>query len=766
MPTRNAGLSTILLSGTFLASLAGFTLLAPQLASAQCVPNPVNANNQPVNCAGIEPNGLQNGGNAGTIVTVQDGAIINAPVLVGLDLLQGSTVDMFGNSVINANGPAGIVINGGNGIINMHDDSRINGLGAGTFGIMLNGDNNQIFLNDRASIDTSNPNIISGNNNSLVISRDAIVSSFASSIQFSNGSNSLSNSGTIISQFGFGILGDNGAGNSDTIVNSGTISSGPGVAAIDLVGGNDFLTLDTGSVINGDIDGGADLDQLTLVGSGSEDNVFLNFENALMNGDDWSLSGDSIFNNAIAIIQGRLGIDGNITVMGAGLTSVNPNGILGGSGQLNSPTVNSTGTIAPGPSGGVGVLTVVGVLNQTGGAFDIDFGQDGLDLLNLTNAGSILNLNNAPTINVTALDGVGSVSGIFAHADGGINGAVGTVNFQGNGGATVFQQDANNLRLVAVDGTQLVAGDAAGQQAGLDYLETVSGMQLSESRSVDRGGRHIWARGFGHFRDEEARDGNQAYDTRTAGTAFGGDFEVVDGLSLGGSLGYANTQSEVAFDTAETQIDGEFAAVYARYEIGQFFVSATASGGLQQFEVSREMVTRDSATSSDRDTAEAETDGHVVGGNVQFGANFDFGQGWRITPSAGASYQHQSIDGYRESGADRGNVEIEDHESDVLRLNAQLSLGKTIELSGFSLTPHVSAGVVRQINYGGTAKGTFSDGTEFEVALQDDDQVMGTAGAGIDVGIANGVGISLDYQGMYAGDTTDHAVIGGLSLKW
>jgi hypothetical protein len=65
--------------------------------------------------------------------------------------------------------------------------------------------------------------------------------------------------------------------------------------AISLNGGDDSLTLGTGSEINGDIDGGNGTDDLTLVGSGSEDSNFSNFETLVMNGTDWVLSGNSSF---------------------------------------------------------------------------------------------------------------------------------------------------------------------------------------------------------------------------------------------------------------------------------------------------------------------------------------------------------------------------------------------------------------------------------------------------------------------------------------
>src|SRR5262249_32112144 len=161
----------------------------------------------------------------------------------------------------------------------------------------------------------------------------------------------------------------------------------------------DDLTLGTGSNISGDIDGGADTDTVTLTGHGSEDDRFLNFENLVMDGADWSLSGASSFVD-IDVDAGRLAINGAIAATGA--TTVAAGGTLGGNGTLTTPSVTSSGNIAPGNS--VGTLNIVGTLAQTGGAFDIEFDKSGIDRTNVTGA---VTLAGAPGVNVAPLHGAG-----------------------------------------------------------------------------------------------------------------------------------------------------------------------------------------------------------------------------------------------------------------------------------------------------------------------------------------------------------------------
>jgi outer membrane autotransporter protein len=328
-------------------------------------------------------------------------------------------------------------------------------------------------------------------------------------------------------------------------------------------------------------------------------------------------------------------------------------------------------------------------------------------------------------------------------------------------------QTGNDLNLIAVDGTGVAATNFAALQTGLDYLGTVNGAQLDQqSDCLDNTcdfntGKRLWARGFGRFGEEDAQDGNAGYDYRNAGTALGGDLELGSGFTLGGSLGYAATKSEVDHNAAEANIDGEFAAIYATYETGDFFVTGIASGGVQQFDLERQV-----ASAGGTDTARADTDGFLVGGSLQAGFRLDFPGAWRLTPSAGVAYQYQSVDGYSEHGAGAGNVDVGDQDSDAIRVNAQLNVARTIAYDEFSLIPHIRLGIAGQFNNGDDVAGGFSTGDSFTLAQQDGNRVMGLGGAGLDIAFLNGVTASIDYDGQFSKDGDQNAVIAGVKLEW
>jgi uncharacterized protein with beta-barrel porin domain len=668
----------------------------------------------------------------------------------------------------------GILANGNGNTVTLSDLATVNvttgGGGSGSiFGIYVVGTDNVVTLNNHAHIlshsDGGSSNQIAGiyvkgNHGVVTIGADSVVDAAGgNAILLANGSNTLVNHGALIGEGATAIVGDNNVLNSDTIFNDGLIT-GAGTA-ISLGAGDDTLTLGTGSHIIGLVDGGAGIDHLTLTGSGSADNQFVNFEDFVMNGHDWSLSGNSTF-QSIDVQNGRLAVNGVLT--GTSNANVQQNGILGGSGTLIAD-VTSTGTIAPGNS--VGTLTIQNhSFQQINGAFDTEFDQHGIDKLNVIGAGAIATLINGPTLNLIPVGGAAGANGVILHADSGITGSFGRVNFLGNGAATITQT-ANDISVTTVDGTAVEGTAMAASQAGLDFLDAVDGETAVDdpfcADDHNKRCRHLWAKAFGHFGSEDASDGNRPFDYRIAGTAMGGDMPVAPGLRLGASFGYSNTDETLTHDAASADINTTQAAFYAKYQTGRFFVTGQLSGGWQHLDLSRNLGGSQSANAN----TNTNTNGWLFGSSLQAGATFAFPQGWRLTPSLGAAYQHQWVDGYGEHGGGNSDVRINSHQSDALRLRAQLVLNQDYQLADMTLTPHVKVGALEQLNLGGHADGSFAvDGSDFSLSLNDRSRLAGLVGLGLAASFNNGLTTYVDYDGTLSAQGTVHAVTGGLRYDW
>ena len=130
------------------------------------------------------------------------------------------------------------------------------------------------------------------------------------------------------------------AGGKTEITNAGTISGGAGFASISFLGtGPNVLTLQTGSVLNGDALGstapGA-TNKLVLQGSATANNNFLNFTSLdVQTNSFWVLNGKSSV-GAVAINGGTLEV-GDSSRLDTNLTGnvvVNSSGLLVGQGRI------------------------------------------------------------------------------------------------------------------------------------------------------------------------------------------------------------------------------------------------------------------------------------------------------------------------------------------------------------------------------------------------------------------------------------------------
>jgi outer membrane autotransporter protein len=216
------------------------------------------------------------------------------------------------------------------------------------------------------------------------------------------------------------------------ILNNGRIAGG--ALAIQLGAGDDQLTLGTGSVLDGGVDGSGGSDLISLNGQGTEDASFQNFEALWMQGTDWVLGGNSTF-NTLTVQSGVLEVTGSLvattTVEGGNLkvngmltgdTMVNPAGTLSGSGVITGMVVNQ-GTVAPGNS--IGTLHVNGdFTSEAGSRYEVELNGAGQsDLIAATgtstlNGGTVFvtadDRSTGAGIDYTILTAAGGVTGTFA----------------------------------------------------------------------------------------------------------------------------------------------------------------------------------------------------------------------------------------------------------------------------------------------------------------------------------------------------------------
>lgn len=226
----------------------------------------------------------------------------------------------------------------------------------------------------------------------ILNARDALISGANSAILVDDGSGgsglaatSLENYGTIQGLDGFGVkfVGEF----ADSVINGGTISGSNGLA-LDLGGGNDSLTLRSGSRFVGTVDGGSGYDRVVMDdAAGGSFGASRNFEWLEVKQGAWTLTGSGDFSDGGAVRSGATlinqgGIAGNLTV--------DAGGVYAGGGSVGSLNVN--GTLRTDTR--LGTATIVHDLNMSS-ASTLVYGVNADGSSAPTKVGGTANLNGA-----------------------------------------------------------------------------------------------------------------------------------------------------------------------------------------------------------------------------------------------------------------------------------------------------------------------------------------------------------------------------------
>jgi uncharacterized protein with beta-barrel porin domain len=368
----------------------------------------INAAGATITTTGAFNDGMAANGSSNTLTN--NGTITTAgPNAYGMSAAWGQTNSgQTSNTLINtgavstsgSNARAASIL-GGSGTIN--NSGTLSASGTASNAAYLQGNNDQFINSGTVAVTGTGANAVFSN---------TVGSTFTATIQNLAG-------GQISSQTGSAIVTLNG---NTTIINAGIVQSGAGTA-ITMGNGNDSLVLQTGSNIIGTANGGGGSNTVTLQGTGTASNQFVNFQSLVMQGAAWTWAGSGAFTSAL-VQSGTLEVDGSIAAS-SGLT-VNAGATLSGTGTVGSTTINTGGTLAPGNAANpTGTLTVAGNLALQSGA--IYLVQVASSVASSTNVSGMATLGGA-TVNAAFANGgyisrqytivtaAGGVSGGFASA--------------------------------------------------------------------------------------------------------------------------------------------------------------------------------------------------------------------------------------------------------------------------------------------------------------------------------------------------------------
>ena len=583
---------------------------------------------------------------------------------------------------------------------------------------------------------------------------------------------SISNSGAIS-----GVTGIYGKGTSFTLTNYGSIT-GTGGTALSLNAATNLVTLGTGSVLSGKIDGHNKLVAITLKGSG-----------------------------ALASTITNMGTLSSLTV-NSGASWV-------ASGSWAIPTVTNSGTLQPGiastplnvtgnfTQGSTGVLKTF--LTSTGGA----------SLLNITGnatlAGSVLvvapaSISSDPT-KYTIVPASGTLSGTFASVSGGTALLLPTLSYDANHAYVTLTQQALGIAAATQSSNEndfAKAFDAAyaanpalfaGVLNALDHVPTQAELnnllnQLTGENSsvipdmvldqilsfIDQFQQHSastlagapddpWITGF--FQSGTFNGNGNAHDVHqgTSGMTLGADHVIFPGFRLGAMFGMGAQHANVGGGVGTSRLTYEQVAVTADYVDGALFLNGMFGMAYSHGTTIR-AITLPGLTA----TAIGQPKSNQLMGSAEAGYAFPLDATFNLVPFASIALSSTDQHAYAETGAGALNLTFAAHTFDNQRstIGARLK-GTNVALGSTLLMTELKLGWSHEFaNLNPSVTATFSSATanSFTVTGAPLPRDAGVIGLGVGTAIADNASIHLRYDGEFSGRSSSNTISGGISIDW
>ncbi|WP_310621428.1 autotransporter domain-containing protein [Flexibacterium corallicola] len=513
-----------------------------------------------------------------------------------------------------------------------------------------------------------------------------------------------------------------------------------------------------------------------------------------------ALSGDNSDVSATIESGSTLSVNGKL-----GEIEVLAEGVLGGSGLVESLTVQSGGRVAPGNS--IGTLRVTGNTSFGDGTyFDVEIDEAGnSDLLDATGA---VTIGSNVTVSVTPEDGntagIGYTDGqryTLIEADGGITGTFDSLisdlyffdaslaydtnkvymDLARNGLIFASSAQTVNQRAVAVNLDEIGLGTLHTTILGLseeatrdaydalsgDIYASVNNVLLEDSRFLrsailensNSGARQVWAEAYGAWGDWDS-DGNAGGVSRNTGGFIAGiDAPFAENFSAGLAAGYGHASID-GDDASSASVDAYHIGAYGGARFGATNLKAGLAYTHNEIDSDRDV-----RFGTFSDDLSADYDAGVF--QIFSEAGYEFETGFvTLTPFAGLAYVNVHSDGFTERGGEAAlRVKSESEGSAVT--NIGLRINKAFEMSFAKVA--VNGSVAWQHVYeddGFSSHNAFAGGSSFTVSGVPAGQDSAVLDAGISVMFSENVSLGLSYDGLLSNDVQDHSLQASLKAKF
>lgn len=199
-----------------------------------------------------------------------------------------------------------------------------------------------------------------------------------------------------------------------------------------------------------------------------------------------------------------------------------------------------------------------------------------------------------------------------------------------------------------------------------------------------------WIQFYGHFADQENRNGIIGFESDTYGTTFGVDWLMGEPWRLGVALGAATTNADSNHDSNKhrTDIDHYSAMLYTNFDATeQWYIDGLVGYSYNRYRTKRRIVGGGLNL-----TANGKFDGNQYVGRIGTGYKIR-NANWLLTPNASFEYAHLNVDTYTERDAPGANLYIDSKHADNAVLAGDIRLAYDYETERGKVVPTVHAGI-------------------------------------------------------------------------
>ena len=606
----------------------------------------------------------------------------------------------------------------------------------------------------------------------------------------------IETSGVLVNQTSGLITGTIGVlfnGTSGTLTNNGTITGTAGVA-IQLGAGSNSVTLGTGSVLSGTIDGGTGAGQIALTGTGSMSNTISNFGTgsalSVASGASWTASGAwtvATVTNSGTLQPGTAGsplkLTGKFVQASTGVLNVALKSDGTGSQLQVTGAATLAGTVAVTPSGtfasGATKFAVVTASGGVTGTFASVSGGTALLTASLSYDANdaFVTMTQQNVATTTTPPATTTTTTPAAPVQANINSFTETQNEFAVASAFDIGRAANasafQPALTALD-TQNAAGvtgsldklsgennaglATAGLIAGRQFLNVVQTHNLQTAGADPEWG--IWASGFAQNGSLAGNANTHRLSQTVSGAAGGVDYWTSPNLRIGVAFGFGAGHFRVGGGLGSGHVSYTEIAANAGYSEGPLYLTGVLGGAIGSGSTSRDVSLPGLAA-----TASGHNSSSQMLGAGEAGYKILEGQGISLTPFAAINLTSQDQDAFTETGAGTMNLSVAAKSSS----SSQGILGAHVGLDlGSSISADLKAGWAHEFNTRRTISQSFAGiaGTGFTVAgasLPGDSMALG---ADIQVKLGEGSNAFVHYDGALGAGSSTQAFSMGLRFAW